>query len=193
MREGACLFCPTRCRKELQPRSQKSRFRVGRRGPRSQSGEEKPGNSGSENSAETAFQRELRRRGLRPDGTKDPDFKGPKIATEEGRTGKPDPPPPFAKTPDQLEKSRLLNSEGLEGLLPRAGELVKLGTTFFLAFWPLVLTAIVLFGGAYAVFGSSFVHGGEKTETGAPRYIDPYQLLAQDEVMRQYREGYLDR
>lgn len=47
MREGACLFCPTRCRKELQPRSQKSRFRVGRRGPRSQSGEEKPGNSGS--------------------------------------------------------------------------------------------------------------------------------------------------
>lgn len=68
----------------------------------------------SENSAETAFQRELRRRGLRPDGTKDPDFKGPKIATEEGRTGKPDPPPPFAKTPDQLEKSRLLNSEGLE-------------------------------------------------------------------------------
>lgn len=39
----------------------------------------------------------------------------------------------------------------VQGLLPRAGELVKLGTTFFLAFWPLVLTAIVLFGGAYAV------------------------------------------
>jgi hypothetical protein len=43
------------------------------------------------------------------------------------------------------------------------------------------------------VFGSSFVHGGEKAQTGAPQYIDPYQLLAQDEVMRQYREGYLDR
>jgi hypothetical protein len=47
IREGACLFCPTRFRKEFQPRPQKSRFRVGRRGPRSQSGEEKPGNSGS--------------------------------------------------------------------------------------------------------------------------------------------------
>ncbi|GAQ81653.1 hypothetical protein KFL_000860250 [Klebsormidium nitens] len=185
-----CLLCPSTFTTSG-PCRRGSRTAPGRKGLRSQAGDDK---SSAGNSPEDAFQRELRRRGLRPDGTKDPNFKGPKTATEEGGAGKPDPPPPFAKLPDQLEKSRKLNSEGLEGLLPRAGELLKLGTTFFLAFWPLVLTAIVLFGGAYAVLGSNFVHGGERSQNaGAPKYVDPYELLAQEEIMRAYREGYIDR
>ena len=46
----------------------------------------------------------------------------------------------------------------------------------------------------FQVFGPNFVHGGERSQnTGAPKYVDPYELLAQEEIMMAYREGYLDR
>lgn len=38
-----------------------------------------------------------------------------------------------------------------QGILPRLTELGKLGLTFFLAFGPLVLITLVLFGGLFAV------------------------------------------
>ena len=65
------------------------------------------------------------------------------------------PPPPFAnadnQVPPQLQKSRELNSEGLEGLIPRATELLKLGTSVFLAFGPFILAVTIAFAAIYLV------------------------------------------
>lgn len=84
------------------------------------------------------------------------------------------PPPLLAES--QLEKSRALNSEGLEGLIPRAGELVKLGGSFFLAFGPFIAVVSIVFTAAYLLLGEAFVHGGGAV-AGPPPYIDPYDLL----------------
>jgi hypothetical protein len=51
----------------------------------------------------------------------------------------------------QLDRSRALNSEGLEGLIPRATLLLQTGGTFFLGFLPLILVASALFVGMYMV------------------------------------------
>ncbi|CAG9465293.1 unnamed protein product [Pedinophyceae sp. YPF-701] len=73
----------------------------------------------------------------------------------------------------QLERSRLLNSEGLDGLPARASQLLQLGGTFFLSFGPLILgvgIAIV----ATVMYFPNFVHGGEQLEY---TQVDPYELL----------------
>ena len=63
-------------------------------------------------------------------------------------------PPPMAneasETP-QLDRSRQLNSEGLEGLIPRAKILIQLGGTFFLGFLPFIAIVAGLFGALYFV------------------------------------------
>lgn len=69
------------------------------------------------------------------------------------------PPPFFAGTateevPPQLARSRALNSEGLEGLIPRATELIKLGGAFFLAFGPFIIAVALSFTAIYAVSGN---------------------------------------
>jgi hypothetical protein len=46
-------------------------------------------------------------------------------------------------------------NEGLEGLLPRAGELLKLGGSIFLAFVPFIAAISLLFGGVYVAFGAN--------------------------------------
>ncbi|PIA55146.1 hypothetical protein AQUCO_00800106v1 [Aquilegia coerulea] len=46
---------------------------------------------------------------------------------------------------NQRERSMQLNSEGLEGLIPRAKLLLTLGGTFFLAFGPLILITVAFF------------------------------------------------
>lgn len=65
------------------------------------------------------------------------------------------PPPSFAgrndEVPPQLQKSRELNSEGLEGLFPRASALLQLGVSFFLAFGPFIVAVVLAFGAIYAV------------------------------------------
>ena len=65
------------------------------------------------------------------------------------------PPPPFAgrndEVPPQLQKSRELNSEGLEGLIPRVSALLQLGGSFFLAFGPFIIGVVLAFGAIYAV------------------------------------------
>ena len=61
---------------------------------------------------------------------------------------------------DQLERTRKLQAEGLEGLLPRAGQLLALGSTFWLGLFPVVLVV----GGAcvllYQNTGEFFIHRG---------------------------------
>lgn len=65
----------------------------------------------------------------------------------------------------------------LQGLIPRATELLKLGVTFFLAFLPFIAVVSLAFGAIYFVMGESFVHGG--APTGPPPYYDPDVLLAE--------------
>jgi hypothetical protein len=63
-------------------------------------------------------------------------------------------PPPQAGQPSQtpqLDRSRQLNSEGLEGLIPRARVLLQVGVTFFLGFLPFIAVVGGLFGALYFV------------------------------------------
>lgn len=78
----------------------------------------------------------------------------------------------------QRERSMALVSEGLEGLIPRATELLKLGGSVFLAFLPFIAGISILFGAIYLVMGDSFVHGGG-VHSGPPPYVDPEKLLSE--------------
>ena len=64
----------------------------------------------------------------------------------------------------------------IQGLVPRAKELLKLGFSFFLAFGPLILGIGGLAAVLYLTFGEQFVHGG-RTGVSVPPYVDPYELL----------------
>ncbi|KAI3448198.1 hypothetical protein Pfo_004863 [Paulownia fortunei] len=85
---------------------------------------------------------------------------------------------------NQRETSMALNSEGLEGLVPRAKLLLTLGGTFFLGFWPLILVAVASFSALYLYFGPEFVHDGSKTLVAPPQYIDPYALLEEERIYK---------
>ncbi|KAG9440004.1 hypothetical protein H6P81_020169 [Aristolochia fimbriata] len=85
---------------------------------------------------------------------------------------------------NQRERSMALNSEGLEGLIPRTKLLLTIGGTFFLGFWPLILVTVALFAALYIYFGPSFVHDGSNMPSSPPTYIDPYKLL-EDERLSQ--------
>ncbi|KAM0951581.1 hypothetical protein DsansV1_C03g0027101 [Dioscorea sansibarensis] len=85
---------------------------------------------------------------------------------------------------NQREKSMALNSEGLEGLIPRAKLLLTIGGTFFLGFWPLILITVSSFAALYFYFGPSFVHDASKITATPPPYVDPYTLL-EDERLSQ--------
>jgi hypothetical protein len=81
----------------------------------------------------------------------------------------------------QRERSIAMVNEGLEGLIPRASQLLQLGGSVFLAFAPFILAISLLFSGIYFVFGDSFVHGGQVGK-GLPAYIDAEALLAEPTV-----------
>lgn len=83
---------------------------------------------------------------------------------------------------NQREQSMALNSEGLEGLIPRAKLLLTLGGTFFLAFWPLILITVASFSALYLYFGATFVHDGSDVQASPPQYIDPYALLEDERI-----------
>ncbi|GAU14957.1 hypothetical protein TSUD_47520 [Trifolium subterraneum] len=94
---------------------------------------------------------------------------------------------------NQRERSMALNSEGLEGLVPRAKLLLTLGGTFFLAFGPLILITVAFFSALYFIidalnlflwqyFGPSFVHDGSKMSLSPPQYVDPYALLEDERI-----------
>uniref|UniRef100_A0A1D1Z8D6 SWI/SNF-related matrix-associated actin-dependent regulator of chromatin subfamily A containing DEAD/H box 1 n=1 Tax=Anthurium amnicola TaxID=1678845 RepID=A0A1D1Z8D6_9ARAE len=83
---------------------------------------------------------------------------------------------------NQRERSMSLNSEGLEGLVPRAKLLLTVGGTFFWGFWPLMLITVGIFSALYFYFGSSFVHDTSKMRISPPPYVDPYALLEDDKI-----------
>ena len=108
----------------------------------------------------------------------------------------PKPPPRFAQPrgdgdggankeeDDQLKKSRLLNSEGLEGFPTRAGELLKLAVTSTASFAPLIAVISVITIGTWSIFGADFIHGGVSRDFGGgvPKYVAPETLLAEPTV-----------
>jgi len=65
------------------------------------------------------------------------------------------PPPSFNSDSEmnQLQRSRELNSEGLEGLIPRGSQLLQLGVSLFLAFGPFIAVVLVSFAAVYLVCG----------------------------------------
>ncbi|GBF94149.1 ribosomal RNA large subunit methyltransferase H [Raphidocelis subcapitata] len=164
--------------------------------------EDQPGPS--ERSYEDLFKEEIARRGLnggavtssREDGegtastprnpfASDPApgarGSGPGIggATSPGRGAAP--PPGTSDRDGQRERSIAMVNEGLEGLIPRASQLLQLGGSVFLAFAPFILAISLLFAGIYSVFGESFVHTGEG-RVSMPQYIDADALLAEPTV-----------
>ncbi len=83
-----------------------------------------------------------------------------------------------------------LVSEGLEGLIPRATELLKLGGSVFLAFLPFIAGISILFGAIYLVSSAASsmphrTHGRHSNSTLEPdtqthgRKIKLQPILAQ--------------
>lgn len=127
-------------------------------------------------SPESLFAKELNRRGIDKS----------KLGNAEDRQGQPSsskgpsPAPQFAQNREeggQLQRSRKLNSEGLEGLIPRVSSLAQLGGSIFLAFLPAVAVISLLFSAIYFVYGQDFVHGGDHRRSAPPPYLDPFDLL----------------
>eukprot|EP00878_Enallax_costatus_P022844 GHUV01024274.1.p1 GENE.GHUV01024274.1~~GHUV01024274.1.p1 ORF type:complete len:167 (+),score=34.84 GHUV01024274.1:26-502(+) len=137
---------------------------------------------------ESLFAEELKRRGLDSldGGESSRDEAGPSTSTSTSKSPlatktTPRTKPAGADTSDQRQRSIALVNEGLEGLIPRASELLKLGSSVFLAFAPFIVAISLLFGGIYMVFGESFVHGGDR-HSGLPAYVDPQTLLSEPTV-----------
>ncbi|KAG6541906.1 hypothetical protein Mapa_016734 [Marchantia paleacea] len=162
-------------------------------------GDQNGNNTTGDDPVETLFMRELRRRGISSDGkgsagtetrTKSDDDNGSGPGSSErgwSQQGGPKTKSPSqwtaAETEDQLKRSRALNSEGLEGLIPRATELLKLGGSFWIVFWPLILASLATFITLYVYFGANFLHTGNSIYPGGrPPYIEPYQLLEEETI-----------
>jgi hypothetical protein len=137
--------------------------------------------AGGEERPETLFMRELaKRKKLGQDlGAKETETKTKDEKTENSKPKSTD----EKDTSDQRKRSMALNSEGLEGLVPRGQELVKLGGSFWLSLWPLIVASLLAFGAAYVYFGPAFVHSGY--QTSPPPYVDPYQLLESEQLPSQ--------
>ncbi|KVI10849.1 uncharacterized protein LOC112506994 [Cynara cardunculus var. scolymus] len=140
---------------------------------------------------ESLFMKELKRRGMTPTSLLDESWtasnnKEMMFKDEDGNiSSSNNVSTDFEKSlSNQRERSMALNSEGLEGLIPRANLLLRLGGTFFLAFWPLFLVTVASFSAIYLYFGPKFVHDGTARQVQLPQYIDPYALL-EDERMSQ--------
>ncbi|XP_030472531.1 uncharacterized protein LOC115690343 [Syzygium oleosum] len=135
---------------------------------------------------ESLFMKELKRRGMTPTSLLEDTKKGTydngleeergfskrnAVSTEPGNN-----------LTNQREQSMALNSEGLEGLIPRAKLLLTLGGTFFLGFWPLILITVASFSALYLYFGPTFVHDGSNVRVSPPQYNDPYALLEDERI-----------
>ncbi|KAJ7558517.1 hypothetical protein O6H91_04G053300 [Diphasiastrum complanatum] len=162
-------------------------------------GDFQDGSSGEE-PPETLFMRELKRRGMSPSTrSEDKDSaSSTETATLEGTNeGGADASDTQLRsggftiksaplwtderdTRNQRERSMALNSEGLDGLIPRAQELLKLGGSFFLAFWPLIFASLAAFIALYIYFGATFIHAGNSSQVYRPPYVDPYKLLEEE-------------
>ncbi|KAJ6802062.1 uncharacterized protein M6B38_195055 [Iris pallida] len=160
------------------------------------------GDSNGEERPESLFMKELRRRGMTPTSLLDEANRGGLFESgeeeekemgvgegEESGKGKEKKKRNGVASAevdkgvaDQRERSMALNSEGLEGLIPRAKLLLTIGGTFFLGFWPLILITFVVFAAVYSYFGPSFVHDGSRMQLPPPPYVDPYALLEDERI-----------
>uniref|UniRef100_A0A1J3HCU2 Tubulin alpha-6 chain n=1 Tax=Noccaea caerulescens TaxID=107243 RepID=A0A1J3HCU2_NOCCA len=138
---------------------------------------------------ESLFMKELKRRGMTPTSL----LQDYEVDVDEIKTGKESGSSSSSKTTattpafdqsllNQRERSLALNSEGLEGLIPRAKVLLTIGGTFFLGFWPLIVLTLGAFSALYVYFGADFVHDGSRTPVSPPPYIDPYTLLEDERI-----------
>ncbi|KAG6793066.1 hypothetical protein POTOM_002250 [Populus tomentosa] len=109
---------------------------------------------------ESLFMKELKRRGMTPTSLLEETNRGNYGVEDEMKIGEED--WGFSKRnsvsteidkglSNQREKSMALNSEGLEGLIPRAKLLLTIGGAFFLGFWPLILIIVASFSALYSL------------------------------------------
>ena len=109
--------------------------------------------AGNDDNLDELFRRELARRSISSvDDIPDKPSSSSSVQFQRRTT----PPPSFAggmedDVPPQLQKSRELNSEGLEGLPGRAWALIQLGGGFFLAFGPFFIGVVLAFVAIYSV------------------------------------------
>nr|XP_010936235.1 uncharacterized protein LOC105055909 [Elaeis guineensis] len=163
--------------------------------------QESNSDSNGEEPPESLFMKELRRRGMTPTPLLEESKRGSsyelgekemELKEESGRgrsTGQMNrngvTSVEFEKgISDQRKRSMALNSEGLEGLVPRAKLLLTIGGTFFWGFWPVILITVAFFAALYFYFGPHFVHDASKMPVSPPPYVDPYTLL-EDERLSQ--------
>ncbi|XP_010541838.1 PREDICTED: uncharacterized protein LOC104815219 [Tarenaya hassleriana] len=174
---------------KLEPRKRVFRFSNSRRNHRLRRGlrvcssaqENGDNQAKGEEPPESLFMKELKRRGMTPTSL----LEGyevdeeVKVGTEAGDSSKSNAAPSAfdQSLSNQRERSMALNSEGLEGLIPRGKLLLTIGGTFFLGFWPLIIVTVGLFSALYLYFGADFVHDASRTPISPPQYIDPYTLL----------------
>ncbi|KAG1341855.1 hypothetical protein COCNU_05G000840 [Cocos nucifera] len=162
--------------------------------------QESNSDSNGEEPPESLFMKELRRRGMTPTSLLEESNRGSsyelgekEMELEDGGRGRSRgqmnrngvTSVEFEKgISDQRKRSMALNSEGLEGLVPRAKLLLTIGGTFFWGFWPLILITVAFFAALYFYFGPSFVHDASNMPVSPPPYVDPYTLL-EDERLSQ--------
>ncbi|XP_043709312.1 uncharacterized protein LOC122658422 isoform X2 [Telopea speciosissima] len=149
--------------------------------------------SNSEEPPESLFMKELKRRGMNPTSLLE-DSNRSMYGQDEERKLEEDGRSSSQRNAvlsdvekslsNQRERSMALNSEGPEGLIPRAKLLLTLGGTFFLGFWPLILVTVTFFSALYFYFGPSFVHDASKTPISLPSYVDPYALLEDGRISK---------
>ncbi|XP_071736821.1 uncharacterized protein [Rutidosis leptorrhynchoides] len=145
--------------------------------------------SKGEEPTESLFMKELKRRGMTPTSLLEESWstsKDDNITYKEedgGYTNRNAVSTDYEKSlTNQREQSMALNSEGLEGLIPRAKVLLTLGGTYFLAFWPLILVTVASFSAVYLYFGPKFVHDATTRQVHLPQYVDPYALLEDQRI-----------
>ncbi|KAL3538771.1 hypothetical protein ACH5RR_002137 [Cinchona calisaya] len=157
------------------------RLRVSCNSENQNNGEEPP---------ESLFMKELKKRGMTPTSLLEESNKSTyggeetKFREEDGGFSRANAVStnPGRNLTNQREQSMALNSEGLEGLIPRARLLLTLGATFFLGFWPLILITFTFFSTLYLYFGPNFVHDARSTSITPTEYIDPYRLLEEERI-----------
>ncbi|KAI4375933.1 hypothetical protein MLD38_013745 [Melastoma candidum] len=143
--------------------------------------------SGGEEPPESLFMKELKRRGMTPsslleDTKRGKDGYADGLEEDRGSRRNAVSTEVDSSLSNQRERSLVLNSEGLEGLIPRAKLLLSLGGTFFLGFGPLIVIIVGFFCAMYLYFGSSFVHDGSEEQPSIPQYVDPYELLEDESI-----------
>ena len=146
---------------------------------------------GEDDRVSTSFTEELRKRGIRDvSGVKDDDRNNEGGFWSNVKQSAPKWAQSKSKEDDQLRKSRLLNSEAVEGLPARASELIKLFFSSTLSFAPVAAVVSVVALYTWVVFGADFIHGGVKSDYASENrnnnpqdgrnYVEPEVLLREE-------------